>query len=278
MAQNDTANVSVGKGVVGGYLFAAPVGTELPTDYSSALDAAFQNCGFLSDEGVTFTQDASNDTFHDLNGDVVLTAASSIEHSLAVQFIEVNEVSLKEVFGQENVAVADDGALTVSHKNTEMERRSLVGEFVLRDGRRFRKVIPNAQVTSWEDMTIVSSELYMLPVTYTEYPDKNGAYEIDYIQPAGGDSPTPPVPPTPTEPSITLNQHTANLTVGGTRQLKATTVPADAEVTWGTLDDSVATVADGLVTATGVGSTDIEASITVDGEIISDACAVNVTE
>lgn len=278
MAQNDTANVSVGKGVVGGYLFAAPVGTELPTDYSSALDAAFQNCGFLSDEGVTFTQDASNDTFHDLNGDVVLTAASSIEHSLAVQFIEVNEVSLKEVFGQENVAVADDGALTVSHKNTEMERRSLVGEFVLRDGRRFRKVIPNAQVTSWEDMTIVSSELYMLPVTYTEYPDENGAYEIDYIQPAGGDSPTPPVPPTPTEPSVTLNQHTANLTVGGTRQLTATTVPADAEVTWGTLDADVATVADGLVTAAGVGTTDIEASITVDGEIISDTCTVNVTE
>lgn len=184
MAANSTANVSTGKGVVGGYLFSAPVGTPLPTDYTTKLDEAFVNVGFLSDEGITFTTDASTDDFHDLNGDKVLTAISSVDHQLAVQFIEVNEASLKETFGQANVNTGTGGTLTVKHNNTDMPHRSLVGEFVLRDGRRFRKVIPDAQVTEWDDTTIVSSELYMLPVTYTEYPDENGNYELDYIEAA----------------------------------------------------------------------------------------------
>ena len=35
---NNQANVSAGKGVKGGYIFSAPVGTALPTDIKSKLD------------------------------------------------------------------------------------------------------------------------------------------------------------------------------------------------------------------------------------------------
>ena len=51
--KNDSTNVSFGKFKVGGYAYAAPVGTALPTDSESALDPAFQLIGYLSEAGIT---------------------------------------------------------------------------------------------------------------------------------------------------------------------------------------------------------------------------------
>ncbi len=181
MAQNNTANVSTGKGVAGGYFFTAPVGTTLPTNYTSTLDSAFVNCGFLTDEGITSSMDASADNFTDLNGDDIATANSSRTRTLGLQFAEMNEASLKEVFGQSNVTTADN-MITVKHNNTEMPERSIVLELVLRDSRRWRRVIPKAKVTSWEDMSIVSTSLVTLPVSYTMYSDSSGEFIYDYIQ------------------------------------------------------------------------------------------------
>lgn len=48
---NNAANVSAGKGVKGGYLFMAPVGTTLPTDAKSKLDPTFKTLGFVSEDG-----------------------------------------------------------------------------------------------------------------------------------------------------------------------------------------------------------------------------------
>lgn len=84
--------------------------------------------------------------------------------------------------------------------------------------------------------------------------------------------------PTPTEPSITLNKTELSLVADATETLTATTVPADAEVSWSSSDETAATVSDaGLVTAVAEGTATITASITVDGETYSDTCAVTVT-
>lgn len=181
MPRNNTANVSVGKGVAGGYFYTAPVGTTLPTDYSSDLNDAFVNAGFLTDEGFTASTDADNETFQDLNGDTIESANSSVEHTLGLQFAEMNEQSLKEVVGQSNVTVAS-GMITVTRNSTQMSARALVLELVLKDGRRWRRVVPNAKVTSWDDMTIAASELVTMPVTYSLSPDAAGNYYYDYIQ------------------------------------------------------------------------------------------------
>ena len=183
MATNNTANVSVGKGVVGGYFFTAPVGTTLPTNFGSTLDTTkWLNVGYLSDEGITASQDADNSDFNDLNGDMIASSMSSKTRTLGLQFVEVNEVSAKESFGQSNVTVDASGNMTIVHNNDPMDHRSGVIEAVLRDGRRWRRVIPDMCVTEWDDMTIVSSELVMFPVTYTLYADATGNYIYDYIQ------------------------------------------------------------------------------------------------
>lgn len=175
---NNKANVSVGKGVVGGYLFAAPYGTALPTDYTTALNAAFVNLGYVTDEGAVFSTDTDTNTFKDLNGTDIATSSGGATRTLTVNLAETKVDTLKEVYGQDNVTETG-GAITVNHTNDEMPHRSLVLELVLRDGKKWRRVVEDAQVTEWEDLTILYSELVAYGITYT----LNGDTPIhDYVQ------------------------------------------------------------------------------------------------
>ena len=77
--------------------------------------------------------------------------------------------------------------------------------------------------------------------------------------------------------SIVLDK--ASLTVGDglTATITATTTPAGKTVTWQSLNTSVATVSNGVVTGEGAGSTIIIASFNDDGVTYSASCAVTVT-
>lgn len=86
----------------------------------------------------------------------------------------------------------------------------------------------------------------------------------------------------PVTPSVTVAPTTLELEYGEgatttTGQLTATTVPADAEVTWSSDTEGVATVSDaGLVTAAGTGTATITATITVDNTTYTASCGVTV--
>ena len=75
------------------------------------------------------------------------------------------------------------------------------------------------------------------------------------------------------ETSITLDQPKLSLKAGETATLKATTTPADAEVTWKSSNDNIATVKDGVVTAVAAG----EATITATAGGKSAECVVTVS-
>lgn len=82
-----------------------------------------------------------------------------------------------------------------------------------------------------------------------------------------------------TTPSVTLDKTTLALTVGDDpATLVATVVPAGTAVTWSSSDDTVATVANGAVTAVAAGTATITAKITVEGTDYTATCAVTVTE
>lgn len=85
--------------------------------------------------------------------------------------------------------------------------------------------------------------------------------------------------PQPTEVEITVKPSTAKITTnGGTKQLNATTIPADAVVTWSSSDETKATVSEeGLVSAVADGSVIITGSITVEGETVTDTCSITIT-
>lgn len=99
---------------------------------------------------------------------------------------------------------------------------------------------------------------------WAEYID--GISDITVNPNAGGDT-----------PSVSLDKSEATVAPEATTTLTATTVPADATVTWTTSDATVATVANGVVTGVAEGTATITATITVDSTSYTDTCAVTVT-
>lgn len=75
---------------------------------------------------------------------------------------------------------------------------------------------------------------------------------------------------------ISLDKTSIQLTAGSTSVITATTIPADATVTWTSLNASVATVSGGTVTAVAAGTTKIIADIDVEGVTKMATCTVTV--
>lgn len=77
---------------------------------------------------------------------------------------------------------------------------------------------------------------------------------------------------------MTLSSAEGTVVVSETLALTATTIPADAQVTWTSSDNTIASVSDGTVTGESAGSATITATITVDGVNYTDTCEITVTE
>lgn len=76
---------------------------------------------------------------------------------------------------------------------------------------------------------------------------------------------------------VELAEHKIALKVDDEYTLSALTYPANATITWTSGSSSVATVADGVITAEGTGNTIITASITDSGVTYTDTCTVVVS-
>ena len=119
---NSVSNVTAGKPKVGGSLFRAPAGTDLPDDATTALAPAFKCLGYVSDEGVTNSTSIDSEEVKAWGGDTVLTPQTGKTDAFQLALLEsLNVEALKAYFGDENVAgVHIMTGLTV--KRNSMER------------------------------------------------------------------------------------------------------------------------------------------------------------
>jgi hypothetical protein len=155
------SNVAV---AVTGAVYFAPSATAIPNDAYEALNVAFLDVGYISEEGVTETQGTeTNDITAWQNGAVVRRVQTS--HVLSYQFtmIETNPNSMELYYG--------NYALGVSQILGDVQdRRRFVLDVV--DGTdNIRTVIPDGQVTEFGDIVYVNGDAIGRQVTVTAYPE-----------------------------------------------------------------------------------------------------------
>lgn len=178
---NNAANVSAGKGVKGGYIFSAPVGTDLPTDIETERDPAFKCLGFISEDGYVESVSEDSEDIGDMNGDLMDSSNSNRVESAQVTFAEIKAETLKRQYGDANVTDAN-GIITVKHNSDSHPIFAYILELVLKNGRRWRKVVPQGQSSELDDLTIASTELCQRAITIKYLTDENGNTCYDYIE------------------------------------------------------------------------------------------------
>lgn len=178
---NNVDNVSTAKGVTGGYIFSAPVGTTLPTDIKTELDEAFAVLGFISEDGYVETVEEDTNDIVDMNGDLMDSSNSNRVESAQVTLAEIKASTLKRQYGESNVTDAN-GVIAVKHNSDSHPTFAYVLELVLKDGRRWRKVVPRGQSSELDDLTIASSELCQRALTIKYLTDEDGNTCYDYYE------------------------------------------------------------------------------------------------
>ena len=181
---NNANNVSVGKGVKSGYLFAAPVGTPLPTAYDTVaedLDPAFKNVGYVNEDGINNGIETDGEDFKDMNGDTIEHANSEYTETMVFSLVEQKRDSLALEYGENNVT-DENGQIIARHNSDPRGHISLVALLLLKNGRRQTSVVPDCEITEVGEKVYNSANLLSREVTATCYPDANGDHVIDYIE------------------------------------------------------------------------------------------------
>ena len=161
----------------------APVGTALPTltDITKAavtLNAAFKGDEYVSEDGLTLAPSVSTEAIKDWSGSVVRKILTEFDGTLSWSMISTNAEAFKIAFGGSNVT-----STTANNTHGNQVKASLGAHlpdaeswvFLMKDGdARMVIVVPNGQITEWEEVSFNSSDAVGWGVTLSCYPDSSG--------------------------------------------------------------------------------------------------------
>lgn len=180
---NKSANVTAAKPKIGGAIFRAPLGTELPKNATEELTDAFVNLGYVSEDGVTNNNAISSEQVKEWGGTVVLTTQSDSEDTFAFKLIEsMNPDVLKTVYGENNVSGTLETGMTVNVNADEMTPYIWVIDMILKGGFLRRIVIPNGTVSERGEVAYVANGAIGYDITITAAADGTGNTHYEYTQ------------------------------------------------------------------------------------------------
>lgn len=178
--KNDSASVAVGKPKVGGAVYIAPAGTEIPTDASAPLSEDFECIGYISEDGVTISEERDSEDMKAWGGDTVKSSQTSYKETFAFTPIEINPAVARMQYGDENVTV-EDGKMLVKHNSGAIPEKVMVIETVPNSKTVDRIVVPKAQLTEKGDLSLTDSDPMGRESTFTALPDDSGNTAYEYM-------------------------------------------------------------------------------------------------
>lgn len=177
---NNSANVSYGKPKAKGAIYIAPKGTALPTDATTALDPAFKNLGYISEDGLSNEIETETENIKAWGGDTVLTSQTEYGEVYKFNMLEISEETLSFYYGAENVSNSG-GKIKVKHTSQALPEIVAVFEIALTGNRVQRAIVPHAQFANRSaEIVYKDDEAITIPVELQALPDAEGGYAYDY--------------------------------------------------------------------------------------------------
>lgn len=229
---------------------------------------------FTTSGGITITAKASyTDYFEDVdnvpNNTMEGKQVDDWECSIAFTALDVSPEGVRIQLGAADIDQTDTNRITPRRelKLTDFEDLWFVGDRA--DGGLIAAQLLNALSTDGFSLKTTKKGKGTTSVTLM------GHYSMDAIDTVpmnfyvieGEDEST----------SIVFDKASATVVEGNNVTIIATVIPSDADVTWQSLDTTVATVSEGVVTGVAEGSTLIIASFVEDGKTYAASCSITVT-
>lgn len=179
----DAKKVTAGKPMVGGAVHFAPAGTSLPTSATATLDNAFVDLGYISEDGVTNSNEREVEEIKAWGGDVVLSPQTGKTDTFTLTFIEsMNVEVLKRVFGDDNVSGTLETGISIKVNSKELTAGVWVIDMILTEDYIRRIVIPNGKITEVGEVSYTDSDVTGYESTITAFPGSDGDTHKEYIQ------------------------------------------------------------------------------------------------
>jgi len=173
----------------GGVFYRAPLGTTLPTNATTPLNALFVDHGWLGEEGVTISVNRDIKRHYAFGSDLVKTTQGQYDEQIKLSFLECDPDVFETVFGP-GVTLGVDGSgnrtIQVNHRSKQLPRSAFVIHTV--DGNKVRRlVIQEGAVVDVGDISYVHTDVLKYSITVDCYKPASGNSEavVEYIFDAG---------------------------------------------------------------------------------------------
>lgn len=175
MAGKTVTEVRLGSPATSGYALRAPAGTAEPDTAVAALDPAYVDQGYVSEDGITLDIDGKQIKIRDWNGDVIAAIEDETSVSLKFTLAQRGEAALKTMYGDANVTAASGAVSKYSYTGEQLPYSQWV--FELKDkGGPHRLLLHMAQVTAIGSMEIVKKSVMQQEVTLELFRNTAGVF------------------------------------------------------------------------------------------------------
>lgn len=183
MSTNNTKYINAGKPKIGGAIFTAPLGTTLPTDSTTALDPAFKNTGFVTEDGVSDNLTRSTKDIKAWGGDTVMRVQTAFGDEFKWSFLQSNDPDvLAAIYGEGNVTGTPETGMTLTVNSADVPNRAWVIDMVLKDGGTKRLVIPVGSAAMSGEIKYADADAIVYPITVGALPDEAGNTHYEYTK------------------------------------------------------------------------------------------------